>query len=181
MVNEVELVKLPLPLDDQVILAWFVADAPEVIFTAPELEQVSILFPAIAVGNVLIVSVLFAETGEAHGELGAAVNVMVTLPAAISAALGVYVAVVNEFSFAKVPVPFGVDHVIPELLPEVAPVVMFTAPELEQVFTAVPALAVGACVMVIALLEVTLEQPGKPFTVNTRFLVPAVASAALGL
>lgn len=151
------------------------------IFTAPEFEQVMMALPALAVGKVFIVSVLFADTEDAQGELGAAVKVMVTLPAAISSKLGVYVAVVNEFGLVKVPVPFGVDHVIPELFPEVAPVVIFTAPELEHVFIAGPALAVGACVMVIDLLEVTLEQPANPLTVNTRFLVPAVISAALGL
>jgi hypothetical protein len=43
-----------------------------------------------------------------QGEAAVAVNVNVTLPASLSAALGVYVQVVNEFALAKVPVPLEV-------------------------------------------------------------------------
>ena len=83
-------------------------------------------------------------------------------------------------ALANVPVPLDV-HVIPELFVEVAPAVIFTGPDVEQVLTAVPATAVGADVIVIDLLEVALAQPAFPVAVSTRFLVPAVISAALGV
>lgn len=83
------LVKVPVPLDVQVTLAWFVALDPAVIFTAPEVEQVVTAVPAIAVGAALMVSVLVEVAFATQGELGDAVKVSVTLPAVISAALGV--------------------------------------------------------------------------------------------
>jgi hypothetical protein len=61
--------------------------------------------------------------------------------------------VVSEFALAKLPVPLDV-HVTPVLLVALDPAVIFTAPELEQVETAVPATAVGAAVMVIVLVDV---------------------------
>ena len=64
-----------------------VALDPAVIFTAPLLEQVLIAVPATAVGAALIVSV-FVDVALAQPALPVAVNVIVTLPAAISAALG---------------------------------------------------------------------------------------------
>ena len=87
---------------------------------------------------------------------------------------------VNEVAFAKVPVPFDV-QVIPALFVVEEPAVMFTAPELEQVFIAVPATAVAGWLMVIVLVEVTLEQVPLPVAVNVRVLDPAVMSAALGV
>ena len=87
---------------------------------------------------------------------------------------------VNEVAFAKVPVPFDV-QLTPALFVADDPVVMFTAPELEQVFIAVPAAAVGAAVMVSVLVDVALEQVPLPVTVNVRVLDPAVISAALGV
>ena len=90
MVNDVELAKVPFPFEVvHVILAWSVALEPAVILTAPELEQVEMAVPATAVGSVLMVKVLFETAFDAHGEFGVAVNVMVTLPAVISAGLGV--------------------------------------------------------------------------------------------
>ena len=47
-----------------------------------------------------------------QGEFPKAVSVSVTKPAALSAALGVYVAVVNEVGLVKVPVPLD-DHSTP--------------------------------------------------------------------
>lgn len=66
-----------------------VALDPAVIFTAPELEHVDTAVPATAVGSVFIVNVLFDVAFAAQGEFGVAVSVMVTLPALISAGLGV--------------------------------------------------------------------------------------------
>ncbi len=88
--REFAFAKVPVPFEvDHVILAWFVALDPAVILTAPEVEQVLTAVPDTAVGAWLIVNVLFDVAFEAHGEFGVAVNVSVTLPAIISAALGV--------------------------------------------------------------------------------------------
>ena len=87
---------------------------------------------------------------------------------------------VNEVAFAKFPVPFDV-QVIPALFVADDPVVMFTTPELEQVFIAVPAAAVGAAVMVSVLVDVALAQPPLPVAVKVRVTLPAVISAALGV
>jgi hypothetical protein len=90
------------------------------------------------------------------------------------------VAVVNEVGLTKVPVPLDV-QVIPLLLVALDPAVMFTAPEVEQVATAVPATAVGAAVMVIVLVEVTAAQVPLPLAVKVNVLLPAAISAALGV
>ena len=66
----------------------FVALDPVVIFTAPVFEQVATAVPATAVGAGVIVSVL-VDTAFAQVPFPVAVNVIVTVPAAISAALGV--------------------------------------------------------------------------------------------
>ena len=89
VVNEVALASVPVPLAEvHVILAWLAALEPAVMLTAPVLEQVTTAVPAFAVGSVLIVNILLDAALEAQGELGVAVNVSVTLPAVISAALG---------------------------------------------------------------------------------------------
>jgi hypothetical protein len=90
------------------------------------------------------------------------------------------VAVVNELGLVKVPDPFDV-QVIPLLLVALDPAVMFTAPVLEQVETAVPATAVGAAVMVIVLVEVAAAQLPFPLAVKVNILLPAAISAALGV
>ena len=79
-----------------------VALAP-VILTAPLLEHVDWAAPALAVGAATIVKV-FVEVALPHGALPVAVNVSVTLPDAISAALGVYVGA-NVVPLVNVPVP----------------------------------------------------------------------------
>jgi len=90
------------------------------------------------------------------------------------------VAVVNELALAKVPVPFDV-HVMPLVLVALDPAVIFTAPELEQVATAVPATAVGAAVIVMVLVEVVGPQVPLPLAVKVKVLLPAAISAALGV
>ncbi len=112
------------------------------MLTAPELEQVEMAVPAEAVGAAVMVNV-FVDVAFEQLVLPVAVNVKVTLPAEISAALGVYVQVVSEVAFANKPVPLDV-HVVPALFVELEPVVIFTAPLFEHVITAVPAFAVGA-------------------------------------
>ena len=81
------LAKVPVPLDVHAIEVWFVALEPAVIFIAPAVEQVFIAVPAIAVGSAPIVKV-FVAVPSTHPEFEA-VSVKITLPAAISAALGV--------------------------------------------------------------------------------------------
>ena len=57
---------------------------------------------------------------------------------------------------------------------------MFTAPEGEQVFIFVPAIAVAAVINVRVLVEVELVQPGFE-AVSVNVILPADMSAALGL
>jgi hypothetical protein len=58
------------------------------MFTAPVLEQVETAVPATAVGAAVMVIVLVEEAA-AQAPFPLAVKVIITLPAAISAALGV--------------------------------------------------------------------------------------------
>ena len=67
--------------------------------------------PAATVIILLMFSV-FVEVTAVHGAFPFAVSVNVTLPAVISAALGLYVQVVNELAFAKVPVPLEVQAIV---------------------------------------------------------------------
>ena len=82
------------------------------MFTAPEVEHVATAVPALAAGGVVIV-IVFVDTADEQVPFPVAVNVSILLPAVISAALGVYVAVVSEVAFANVPVPFDV-HITPD-------------------------------------------------------------------
>ena len=81
---------------------------------------------------------------------------------------------------AKVPVPDDV-QLIPLLLVALDPAVMFTAPVFEQVAMAVPATAVGAGVIVSALVDTAFAQVPLPVAVNVIVTVPAAISAALGV
>lgn len=168
-----------MPLDVQVTPLLLVALDPAVIFTAPEPAQVVTVVPAFAVGAAVIV-IVFVEVEFEHGEFPLAVNVSVLLPAAISAALGVYVHVVNEVWLAKVPVPLDVQSTL-ELFMALEPAVMLTAPELEQVVIGVPATAVGAGTMVRVLFDVAFPQGELPIAVKVRVTLPTDISAALGV
>ena len=66
-------------------------------------------------------------------------------------------AVVNDVAFANVPVPADV-QMMPLLLVALDPAVIFTAPLLEQVLTAVPATAVGAAVIVSVFVDTASAQ-----------------------
>ena len=81
-------------------------------------------------------------------------------------------------AFVNVPVPLDV-QVTPALLVALEPAVIFTAPELEQVATAVPATAVGAAVMVNVLVDVAAAQVPFPVAVRVNVTLPAAISAAL--
>jgi hypothetical protein len=145
-VSEFAFANVPVPLDVHITPLLFVALAPAVIFTAPELEQVDTAVPATAVGGAFIVSVL-VEVAFPQGEFPLAVKVSITLPAVMSAVLGAYLAFVSEVGLVNVPVPLDV-HNTPVLFVALAPAVIFTDGELEQVDTAVPATAVGRALIV---------------------------------
>ena len=80
--------KVPVPLEVQAVPALLLALEPAVMFTAPVLEQVAIAEPETAVGAGVMASVL-PEVALVQVPLAVAVKVMVTLPAVMSAALGV--------------------------------------------------------------------------------------------
>jgi hypothetical protein len=65
---------------------------------------------------------------------------------------------------AKIPVPELV-HVTPVLLVALAPAVIFTAPEFEQVEIAVPAIATGAA-LTTTLVDAVAEQEAELVTVT---------------
>jgi hypothetical protein len=99
------------------------------MLTALLLEQVDWSAPAFDVAAAIIVN-SFDEVATPQGEFPVAVKVKVTLPAAISAALGVY-AGVNVFPLVNVPVPLVLHNKLAWLL-ALAPVIA-TAPLFEQV------------------------------------------------
>ena len=74
---------------------------------APEVEQVDRADPAVAVGAAVMVIILVDRT-LLQPDLATAVRVSILLPAVLSAALGLYVAFVNEVALANVPVPLEV-------------------------------------------------------------------------
>ena len=78
---------------------------------------------------------------------------------------------VSEVALVKLPLPLEV-HVIPVSLVADEPAVMFTAPELEQVVTAVPATAVGAAVIVKFFVDTALAQGPLPVAVKVKVIVP---------
>ena len=109
LVIEVASVKVPVPLDVHTTVVKLGTLAPAVMLIAPELEQVVISVPAVAELEERIVNTLVSIASEHPAS--DTVNVSVTLPAAISAILGLYVQVVSELALAKVPVPLD-DQVI---------------------------------------------------------------------
>ena len=115
-------------------------------------------------GAVVIVIILF-DVAFAQGALPKAVNVKVTLPADISAALGVYVAPANEVALVIVPaLPLEV-HSTLEKLVAVAPVVILTPVALEQTVKGVPAEAVAGALTVI-ITSLTAAVHGALLTVQ---------------
>jgi len=133
--------KVPVPLELQVIPDVLAALEPVVIFTAPVFEQVLIAVETAVAGPGLIVKVVVELTDE-QPALPVAVRVRMTLPAVISPALGVYLAVVKDVAPVNVPVPLLV-HKTPALLVALDPAVIFTAPDVEHVPIAVPAFTVA--------------------------------------
>ena len=87
-VREVAFANIPVPLELQFTPALLLALLPAVMFTAPLVEQVLTAEPATAVAAALIVKVL-VEVAFEQPVFPVAVKVKVTLPAVMSAALGV--------------------------------------------------------------------------------------------
>jgi hypothetical protein len=103
-----------------------------------------------------IVRVALDIAGLAHGATGFAVQVSMTLPAVLSAPLGVYV-VLGEEALANIPVPLEVHMPEPEFI-ELAE--MPTGPAPAHVLYGPPALLVGAaCTMSTAAFDVTMPHP----------------------
>lgn len=84
------------------------AVAPSNTVPAPVLEPGVV---PVTVTEGVMVKVL-VEVTLPHGVFPNALRVKVTLPAEISAALGVYVQVVKELALAKVPVPLEVQAIL---------------------------------------------------------------------
>ena len=104
------------------------------------------------------------------------VRVRVTLPADLSAALGVYV-VLRADALAKVPVP-DVDQVDDVADPPLVPETDATSPE--QIVISVPAFTVAAGLIVTVIASLTaLHGPLGSFVVSVRITLPADLSAAL--
>ena len=180
-VVELALANVPVPLEVHVTPELFVELEPVVMLTGPELEQVFNAVPDTAVGADVIVMVL-EEVTFAQPAFPLAVKTIVLLPAVISAALGLYVAVVNEVALASVPVPLVTLHVILAWLVALEPAVIFTTPVVEQVLMTVPAIAVGKVFIVRVLVDVALVAQGElGVAVNVSVTLPALISAALGV
>jgi len=103
--------KMPFPLPLAVAPLLSINDhipeavtVPVILVLLPlQIEVLTLVMTALGLG--LIVNV-FVEVALPQGVLPFAVRVRVTLPAEISAELGVYVQFVKELALAKVPVPF---------------------------------------------------------------------------
>ena len=108
----------------------------------------------------------FVQGGKAK-----AVSVIVTLPEAMSAALGVYVQSVSEFGSEKNPVPL-VDHAVTALFSELDPEVISIGPEPEQAFRSPPAIAVvGVTISVYDAVAVAGAQAFVLVTVIVRVII----------
>jgi hypothetical protein len=143
-----------------------------VIGTGPLPTHVEYGPPAKLVNVPWIVSSALDTAGLAHGAVGFAVHVNVTLPAVLSAPLGEYV-VIADAALANVPDPL-VDHIRTVEFEDVAAIE--TGPEPAHVEYGPPALAVGpGCTMSTAAFEVVV--PHAPVT--TTSYEPASETVAL--
>ena len=105
------------------------------------------------------------------------VRVSVTLPAASSAAVGVYTAFTEVAAGVKVPrPPLQTAPVAPETLPA-----SVTAALLAQALWSAPAFTTGASVKVSVTLSVTARQLPLPVVVSVSVTLPAAISAAVGV
>ena len=132
--------------------------------------------PALTVGAGVKV-IIISSVSATQSPLPVVVSVNVNVPAAISKAVGVYVAA-NVFAFgAKAPAP--PDHV-PPVAPPTVPAKVVTA-LLAHLVWSTPASTVGALVNVITIISDTAVQVPFPVVVNVRFTNPAASSPAVGV
>src|ERR1051326_5236147 len=110
----------------------------------------------------------------------AAVRISITLPFAVSEALGVYVALSVESLGENVPVPLVVVQMPVPFPPVIVPPSTTTA-LFAQTVVSLPATVSGMDVMVITMVSVTAKQFRLLVEVSKSVTVPAVVSAALRL
>jgi hypothetical protein len=154
----------------------FAAVEPVVMSVAPALEQMVKAVPAFAVAALVIDNTLVDVTS-AHAP-PFALNVIVTLPAFISSMLGVYVAVVNDVTLVKVPVPLDSQLTLIALV-ALEPVVIFTAPVLSQIVKSLPATLVGGGDTVMVLVADTGRQFPVTLVVSVNVTVPVKLAAGV--
>jgi hypothetical protein len=141
-------------------------------------EQITASAPALAVAGGDIVRTIWSVT-EGQGPAGSfVVNVIVTDPAVISAADGVYTAV-SDVALLNVPVP-EVVHVELVAPPPIEPAIVNVVPE--QMVASIPAFAVAGLLIVNTIASETAGHgPVGSLVVNVRVTDPAVTSAADGV
>lgn len=134
--------------------------------------------PAFTVGAGYIVTTMASLT-EVQGPVGSlVVRVRVTVPEAISAALGLYV-VASAVAFANEPVPDEL-HVEVEAPPPLVPETETTLPA--QMSWSIPAFTVGAGEIVRTIASDLAEHgPAGLFVARVSVTVPAEMSPALGV
>jgi hypothetical protein len=166
--------KVPLPDVDQ--------EPPDATVTLPAsntlalLAQTVLSAPAFAVGAGVIVTTIASLTA-VHVPIPVVRSVSVTVPAALSAALGTYVAFSVVLLGVKVPDP-DVDHDPPEAIVTLPFSATFAL--LAQTVWSAPAFAAGAGVIAITIASVTAMHVPFPVVVSVNVTVPVVVSAALG-
>jgi hypothetical protein len=169
------LAKVPVPV---VVHVEEVADPPlaPVSDTVITEEHTFWSLPALTVATGLMVNVRASLTAP-HTVGGLfVVSVSVTLPADLSAPLGVYV-VLRADVLAKVPVPED-DQVDDVADPPLVPVIDATSPA--QMVWSAPALTVAAGLIVTVIASLTaLQGPFGLFVVSVRTTLPANLSPAL--
>jgi hypothetical protein len=135
--KDVLLLNVPLPLVVHVTEVAPPLIEPERVYTSP--EQMVAFEPAFTCASEVIVNTTLSETA-VHGPAGSLlVIVNVTVPAAISTALGMYIGV-NDVLLLNVPVPLVV-HVTELALPPMVPAKVYVLPE--HTVAPAPAVTVG--------------------------------------
>jgi len=113
-----------------------------------------------------------------HPPLPVVVTVSVTVPAAISALPGVYIAFGSEKEGEKLPSPDVVQFTPPAMVNEAPSVTRLL---FAQTVWSTPALAVGASVNVTIIWSLTAGQAPLFVEVNVSVTEPAAVSALLGV
>ena len=163
------------PVPDVVHVPLPVEEVP-VRETTELFAQTVTSLPALTVGAGVNVTRMLSSS-ELQFPLLDVLRISITLPAAISEASGLYVALSVRLSGEKVPPPKVVQ--MPE--PEVEVPFSETAGLFSQIETSAPALATGASEMVTVIASVAGLQLPLPVVLSVIVTVPAAVSAALGI